>query len=80
MLETDCEGRPVTATNVLTKDCIYKKKTEEIRARQRIAEQNGAYKLEKLRQAEAKAAARAAEKAQREAEIRASREKYATRR
>ena len=79
-LDTDCEGRKVTATNQLTKECIYEKKVAEIKARQQISAQNGAYKVEKLKEAEDKAAAKAAAKAQRDAETKARQEKYATRR
>ena len=70
----------MTATNQLTKECIYEKKVAEIKARQQISAQNGAYKVEKLKEAEDKAAAKAAAKAQRDAETKARQEKYATRR
>jgi hypothetical protein len=48
-LDTDCEGKPVTAKTRLTQECIYEKKTAEIKARQGISEQNGRYKVEKVR-------------------------------
>ena len=74
----NAEGNWWTPSSVDPKD--QQKKVAEIRARQVIAERNGAYKVEKMRQAEEQAAAKAAAKAQRQAEIRAQREKYAARR
>ena len=74
----NAEGNWWTPSSVDPKD--QQKKVAEIRARQAIAERNGAYKVEKMRQAEEQAAAKAAAKAQRQAEIRAQREKYAARR
>ena len=79
-LDTDCEGRPASATNRLSKECIYEKKVAEIKARQAISQENGAYKVEKLQAAEEKAAAKAAKQAQRDAETKAAQAKYANRR
>ena len=79
-LDTDCEGRPSSATNRLTKECIYTKKVAEIKVRQAISQENGVYKVEKLRAAEEKAAAKAAKQAERDAEVKAAQAKYANRR
>merc|ERR1719378_1392323 len=35
-LDTDCDGRPVTALTKLTRECIYEKKVAEIKTRQAI--------------------------------------------
>eukprot|EP00322_Chrysochromulina_rotalis_P024996 CAMPEP_0115866396 /NCGR_PEP_ID=MMETSP0287-20121206/20225_1 /TAXON_ID=412157 /ORGANISM="Chrysochromulina rotalis, Strain UIO044" /LENGTH=169 /DNA_ID=CAMNT_0003320957 /DNA_START=12 /DNA_END=521 /DNA_ORIENTATION=+ len=78
-LDTDCEGRPVTSTTVLTQECIYEKKTAEIKARQRMQEQNAIYKVEKLEAAKKKAAADAAKAAARAEEVKARQAKYAGR-
>ena len=72
------EGNWWTPSNVPPSD--VERKVAEIRARQAISEQNGAYKLEKLQAAEKKAAADAAKRAEREAEIKARQAKYANRR
>ena len=79
-LDTDCDGKPVTARNPLSQECIYQKKTAEIRARQAISEQNGQYKVEKLAAAEKRAAEAAEKKAAKAAEIRAQQAKYAAKR
>ena len=52
----------------------------EIKARQAINEQNGAYKLEKLKAAEKKAAEKKAAAAEREAEMKAKQAKFANKR
>lgn len=79
-LETDCEGNRVTATTKLSSECIAKKKVAEIKARQEINELNGRYKVEKLERAEKRAAAEAAQRAERDAEIKARQAKYALKR
>ena len=79
-LETDCEGNRVTATTKLSSECIAQKKVAEIKARQAINTQNGVYKVEKLERAEKRAAAEAAQRAERDAEIKARQAKYALKR
>jgi hypothetical protein len=80
-LDTDCNGKPVTARNPLTQECIFEKKTAEIRARQAISEQNGQYKVDKLVALEKRAADAKAQKAQKAAGIRAAQQaKYGTKR
>ena len=79
-LDTDCEGRAVTAANPLTKECIYEKKVAEIKARQAISQQNAEFKVQKLKQSQEKAAAVAAKQAQREAEMKERQARYALRR
>jgi len=80
VLDTDCEGRPVSPTNKLTKECIYEKKVAEIKARQAIAEQNGKYKVANLERGEAREAKKVAEKAAKDAALQAKLDKYANRR
>ena len=76
-LDTDCDGNKVTARTTLSKECIYAKKTAEIRARQAISEQNAKYKVEKLAADEKKAEERKAKKAAEVAELKAKRARYA---
>ena len=76
-LDYDCDGNKVTARTVLSKECIYEKKTAEIRARQAISAENAQYKVAKLQAAEEKAEKKAAERAAKLAEAEAKRAKYA---
>jgi len=79
-LDTDCDGNRVTATTKLSKECIYEKKTAEIKARQAIQAQNGQYKVEKLAAGEKRAAELAAKKARELEEMKARQAKYANKR
>ena len=79
-LDTDCEGKAVSASNPLTKECVYEKKVAEIKARQAISQENAEFKVQKLKAAEEKAAAVAAKQARRDAETKERQAKYAARR
>ena len=73
-LDTDCEGNPVRRNQKLSQECVYQKKTAEIRLRQKQADDAGRLKLEKIKlyetaQAES-ARALAANRAAREAAAR----------
>ena len=77
---TDCDGNRVTPTTKLSQECIYKKKTEEIKQKQAINALNAEYKVEKLAQLERQAAERTAKNAARAEEVAARQAKYANRR
>lgn len=72
------EGNWWTPSNVSPND--LEGKVAEIKARQAINEQNGAYKLEKLKAAEKKAAEKKAAATEREAEMKAKQAKFANKR
>ena len=80
VLDTDCDGNRVTPTTKLSQECIYKKKTEEIKQKQAINALNAEYKVEKLAQLERQAAERTAKNAARAEEVAARQAKYANRR
>jgi hypothetical protein len=79
-LDTDCEGKKVAPDTRLSKECIYEKKTAEIRARQLMADDNGRYKVAKLKQIEEQAALRAERDSADRAARKAAQAKYANRR
>lgn len=70
----------MTATTKLTQECIYEKKVAEIKSKQAISAQNGAYKVQKLQDAEEKAAKAAALRAEKKAATAAQQAKYANKR
>ena len=74
---TDCDGNKVTARTKLTQECIYQKKTAEIRARQAISSENARYKVERLEDMEKKAADAKALREQKLAAQAAKQAKYA---
>ena len=76
-LDTDCDGNKVTARTKLTQECIYQKKTAEIRARQAISSENARYKVERLEDMEKKAADAKALREQKLAAQAAKQAKYA---
>ena len=80
MLDTDCDGNRVTPTTKLSQECIYKKKTEEIKQKQAINALNAEYKVEKLAQLERQAAERSERLAAEREEVRKRQAKYANRR
>ena len=80
VLDTDCDGNRVTPTTKLSQECIYKKKTEEIKQKQAINALNAEYKVEKLAQLERQAAERTAKNAARAEEVAARQAKYANKR
>ena len=80
MLDTDCDGNRVTPTTKLSQECIYKKKTEEIKQKQAINALNAEYKVEKLAQLERQAADRSERLAAEREEVRKRQAKYANRR
>ena len=70
-------AQPVTARTKLTQECIYQKKTAEIRARQAISSENARYKVERLEDMEKKAADAKALREQKLAAQAAKQAKYA---
>lgn len=62
-LDTDCDGKPVKRNQRLSQECVYRKKTAEIRARQAQADAAGRVKLQKIEAYEAAQQAQAAMRA-----------------
>ena len=74
----NAEGNWWTPSQVDPKDQAAK--VAEIRARQALVETNGKYKVDKLEKLEKQQAERAAQKALKDAELKAKQEKFANRR
>ena len=71
VLDTDCDGNRVTPTTKLSQECIYKKKTEEIKQKQAINALNAEYKVEKLAQLETECASLRARERELDAQVEA---------